>query len=233
MEENKQINTIESNIREETLAKKSEEQINKIKQEVQTLVDTSNIEKILVENEANFTYKGLKYKILQPTFEQKQEVNQKRIVKYIALLKDKNSILEKDLIELYKTRGIDIKAMDTQYESLEKDKEDYFLKLGRAVEENKEEKELIIYRDEIKKIVESQQSIMAEKSMLLDSSIESQMNVFYYVYLASMVTQKLDENNNWVKAWDSYEDFIKEKESLINLTVFYVSILSKDEMKYE
>ena len=137
-----------------------EKDIEKIKGKIQEISDLDQIENLVMSNVVEFDHKDIRYKVRKPTFREKQEVNQKRIIKYTEFLKDDKLVLEKDLIELYKKRGIDIKEMDDKQDSLNKSRNDLLLKLGKAITEKSPELDLKIYRDEINRIFSEQQELI-------------------------------------------------------------------------
>lgn len=210
--------------------KKTEEDVQKFKDSVKGIMNVDEVQHILNSNSVEFDYKNIKYKVSKPTFEQKQITNKKRIGKYLELLQDEKQLLEKDLIVLYKKRGIDIKEMDNKYNALEKEKNDLLFKLGEGIKEKKPETELDVFRKEIEKIQSIQEDILIKKTMYMDSSIETQITVFSYTFLSCLVTEKLVDNK-WIKAWKDYKEFTQEEEKLVNIIVWYVSLLFKSDLE--
>jgi len=208
---------------------KINEEVQKIKSKVQKVIDFDKIEELLMNNKVEFDYDKVKYKVVRPSFKQKQEVNEKRIEKYTLLLQNEKFLLEEDLIKLYKKRGIDIEAMNKNYDALEEQKSKLLFELGKAIKEKKPEKDLQPYRDEISKLNTQQEEIVMRKAVLLDSSIECQVNVYSYSYLAYLITEK-SVNNKWIKAWDTYDSFLNSEETLITTVVMHASLLTKNEI---
>jgi len=217
------------------------ETIEKIKKESNELLQSANISELIKNNVIEFDYLDRKYRIKKPTFEQKQKTNQERMKKFIMMLKDPTFIMEADLIKLYESRGISIKELDDNFNVLKKQREDYALKLGKALEDRVATEELEIFRKEIETIIASQSEIVMRKSILLDSSLESQINIFVYTYMAYMITEiyikgkDLGEGNKepdlgWQKAWANYDDFLKEDEELVNKTVWYSTLITRNEV---
>ena len=214
---------------------KIEEDIKKIKESVKDIIDVDKIEDLLKNNEVEFDFNEIKYKIKKPSFKQKQETNQNRIVKYTELLKavdekgEAKYLMEKDLILLYKKRGIDIHKLNKDYDDLDKQINGYMFKLGKAIKDKKSEAELKIFHNEIEKLNEKKEIMAMEKTVLLDTSIQSQIYVYSYTYLTYLVLEKL-EKEKWVKAFNNYDDFINQDERLVNMSVYYLSLLSKNEL---
>ncbi len=216
---------------EEKTVKKEIEQI---KENVKEIMNYDKVEEMLSSNELNFDFKDVKYKVKKPSFEQKLLANQKKVSKYVELLEtkdDKGNFIyksEKEMRKIYKDRGIDIDDLDKQYSSVETARNNLLLKLGKAIKDEAPDKEMQVYRDEIKLLFNRLQEISMEKAVLLDTTIESQVNIFIFTYLAFLSAEKLVEDK-WIKAWETYESFVSEEEGLVNTVVWHISLLSKDE----
>ena len=219
-----------SNIKKEIAKLDVEKDVDRMKKSIDKLIDSDMVENIITDNKIEFEYLNQKYRVSKPSFKQKTDANRKRMVKFTELLRDEQFLLEKDLRELYKKRGIDVDEMDKKFQSLEKEKKEYLNRLGKAIKDKKPDNELQIFEDEIKKIYENQQQLAMEKTILLDSTIETQVLVYTYSYLTYLLTEKyVDEK--WIQSWNSYEDFINEEESLVNVAVFNASLVSKNEIQ--
>lgn len=213
---------------------KTEEKINyanELKKSLENVIDINQIEELVNRNYSDFDYKNVKYRVKKPTFEQKQTLSVVRIKKFNELLKNDIYMFEEELIKIYKKKGVDIKELDRQVEQIDKKRNDCLFKLGLAIKDKKSESELQKYRDEIKSLFSDQQSISVKRSDYMSTSLESQLNIFAYTYLAYLATEKeiVEENSEkkWILAWSSYEQFTKEDESLINTCVYYVSLLTR------
>ena len=100
------------------------EEVKALRARINKVLELDKITELLQKNQIEFDYDGIKYRVSRPTFKHKAEVNEKRIEKYTALLQNPNIMLEKDLIALYKKRGVDIADMTKKYEALNKTRED-------------------------------------------------------------------------------------------------------------
>ncbi len=214
---------------DETKQVEIQKNIDDMKEKIKDVIDIDRVNDLIKDNKYEFEYQNIKYRVNKPNFKQKQDINNKRITKYAEMLKNDSYLLEEDLIKLYKKRGIDIKELDNQSESLSKRIRDYLLQLGKMIKENKSEDECKIIRDEIENLRIMQQEISMKRVVYLETSIESQINVFVYSYLAFITTEKLIEDK-WVLAWKNYDDFMSADETLINQLVWYSSLFSKNEI---
>ncbi len=189
------------------------------------------LESLLENNELEFEIRKIKYKIRKLNFKEKQELNRERIRKYNELLKAKDDTgkfifnTESDLIKIYKERGIDIDEMTNKFNLLAKKKDDYDLKLGQMLKENKPEIELEVFKKEIEKIKEEQKSISIKKTTLLDSTLEMQLLIFVYSYIAYLVTEKSVEDK-WVRAFNNYKEFEETDNGIIDDIIYNISLIS-------
>ena len=119
--------------------------------------------------------------------------------------------------------------MNKNYDEMEKQKSNLLFELGKAIKDKKPESVLQPYRDEISKLNTQQEEIAMRKAVLLDSSIESQINIYTYSYLAYLITEK-SVNDKWVRAWDNYDSFLNSEEALITTAVMHASLLTKNEV---
>lgn len=209
--------------------KNIEQEINDLQTKIKNALEVDKLSEMIVDNKIEFGHKGIQYRCTKPTYKHKQEANEKRIIKFSELMRDEKYMMEDTLIALYLKKGIDIKDIDAKLAVLEKQRQEYMFKLGQALKENKENSELTTYKEEIQKINLQYQEMTLKRTVYMDISLESNVNVFVYTYLAYLIVEK-KENDIWVKAWNSYEDFMNSEESLINTAVFYASFLSRIEL---
>jgi hypothetical protein len=206
-----------------------EQEIKDLRIKVTKYLEMEKVTDLLSKNVIEFDYAKDKYRVSRPTFKQKAEVNEQRIVKYIELIKNPKYVMEKDLIKIYKDRGIDIEDMDSQIKVLDDKKNALLYKLGESIKSQAQDSDLKILKDEIEKLTVAQQEISLRKIVYLDTAIESQLNVYIYTYFAFLLTEKLD-GDKWVRVWSDYDSFMNESENLINTLTFYISFVIKPEL---
>jgi len=211
--------------------KRNEKEIVGELKRLEDLGDKASVENLLENNEMEFDVRDKKYRIKKLSFKQKQELAQKRIKKYNTLLQekdDKGSFIHKtesELIELYKERGIDIDGMVKKFGVLEIKKQDYYLKLGELIKNKVPEQELEPFRKEIEKIKAEQRELSVKKTTLLDGTLEIQLLVFIYSYIAFLVTE-IKVGDKWEKAFKTYKDFENTENQLIDEIIYYVSLMT-------
>jgi hypothetical protein len=202
----------------------------KLADEMQDSINKNFVESLIKNNTIEFDYDNIKYHVRLPTFKEKQEVAKKRVEKYFALLKEKDSEgnyiykLDVDLRKLYKERGMDIDIIDNDFTALESKRRLLQEKLGQALKDNKSDMELKAYKDEIETIEKSQRELTVKKAVLLEFSLENQLLIYLYTYVTFLTTEKLVEDK-WVRVWPTYDLFEQEDEMLINRATGHISLL--------
>jgi hypothetical protein len=204
-----------------------------IQKEINDAVDVFKIEELLRSNEKEFKFKGINYKVRKPNFEEKQEAFQKRLEKYMALLKDDKYMLESDLKKLYLKKGKDLDDMQKKIESTIKERDQVMLKLGEMLKNKAPDNELIIFRKQVEEITKEINDLTIEKTNLLGPSIENQCTIHYFVYLTYLITEKEviieGKEPTWEKAWKTFDEYNKDDPKLVNKASFYASIIGGTE----
>jgi len=211
--------------------KKDEKKIKhaeKIKTDIKKSIDLNNIAELLDRNEIRFFFDGVEYRVRKATYKEKQEAYQEQVTRVTELLDKDNMMMEEILIEKYKKKGIDINKITQQMIALETQKKQYQTKLGELLKKQAKDADLKTYRDEIEKIQDEQLTLSLRKTSLLQYSIEHQAMIYVYSYLTYLILEKNESSEKaekekteekeekWVKAFNTYEDFINSKEDLVN-----------------
>ena len=203
---------------------KMEEKKEDIVSKTNDLLNLNEIEDLIKSNEKIFELNNISYRIQKPNFKQKQEVYKKRIEKYTEFLKDDKYLLEKDLKEIYKKRGIDLDLIDSDLKNRIIRRDEFMLKLGEEIKNNSPEDVLKLLKNEIELINSEIQELSIKKSMLLEVSIEQQLNIFMYTYFTYLLLEE-KEGENWVRVWDTYEEYENGNSEVINLASYYVTMM--------
>ena len=214
----------------ETKEELKNKEVQEIKDKIDNNIDIDKIDEMIRNNKLEFEYNKIKYRATIPTFKQKSELNEKKREKFLNLLKDEKNMLEEDLKKIYKKRGIDIDEINQKILALEKQKSDYLLKLGKALKEKSSDNDLEILKNEINKIAGEQTALSIQKMNLLEFSIESQILIYIYSYLAYLIIQK-NIDDKWVPAWNTWEEFENSDENLITKASFHAGMVLKNDME--
>uniref|UniRef100_A0A6M3K6R6 Uncharacterized protein n=1 Tax=viral metagenome TaxID=1070528 RepID=A0A6M3K6R6_9ZZZZ len=204
--------------------KKPEETSQDYIDKVNDLLNLNEIADLVKSNEKIFEVNNISYRIKKPSYKQRQEVYKKKMEKYIDFLKDEKYLLEKDLKILYSKRGIDIDKMNIELENKMRRRDEMMIKLGEAIKNKSGDNDLQILKREIESMNDEIQILAVEKSNLLDPSIEKQVSIFIYSYFTFVLAEKKD-GENWLKVWNTYEDYENGEQELINRFSFYTTMM--------
>lgn len=204
--------------------------VQKLQEKILSEQNEALMEEALQNNQVEFVYKNIHYRIKKPNFGQKQEVYKKKILKFSELLKDPNYMMEKDLKAQYKARGIDLDAMQDKIIALEQEKQNYQIKLGEALSNKASKDDLESLKNHIAEIQNNQIQISMTKNSYLEFCIEQQVFTYAYTFLTFLITEKKLEDGTYVRAWEKFEEFEKETEDLIREVSFYATLVMKDEL---
>jgi hypothetical protein len=186
----------------------------------------TEIEKMVKDNKIPFDIDGIKYRVRQPSFEEQKELEKHRRTKYIEFMNDDSMMFQKQWIEKYKAKGIDINAMEKKIREKEKEKNQLKIKLAQTSEEKRVDelkKEILALRGE-------QAELNIEKTDLMSFSIEDQLMLEVNSYYTYLVLEKLvevkDKGNQWIRVYKDYDEFSKSKNStLLHKAFTYVNHL--------
>jgi len=209
------------------LNQEQKEAVKTVQEQINQSLDEDFIEDVVKNNICEFTYKEIRYRVIKPNYQQKQDIYKERVKKFTSLLKDKDYSLEKDLKQTYLSRDIDIDSMTKNIKNLENKKIDLQIKLGSLLKKEASDDDCSILKKEIEDIVQEQRAIAYEKQNLLEFSIENQIILHIYNYMTYIVTEKL-VGDKWVKAFSSFEEFMSSDEDLVTKLAFLITMTNRD-----
>ena len=214
-----------------------DESIEKIKKETMKALNDEYVEEALQHKEKEFEIDGTFYKVSKPKYSMKKDTYSKRIAEHNKLLSEKddkgNFIFksEAELIKVYKERGIDIESKKIEMGNVLKKRDEMLLKLGKLLGDKAQEADLEIYKKEVEKLNSKYFDLSAEVTKLLEDTIENQTITYAYSYLAYLVTEKkVKKDSEWVKAFDSYENFVDSTPAVVNKIIFEASFILYGEL---
>lgn len=197
----------------------------RIVSEMEKETELSRIEELIKDNRIVFKHNDNHYRVRLLNLAEKEELDMLRRKKFGQLIKDKDILLEKDLIVQYKERGISIEEIDEQVKKNEAEDFDLQLKLGEAISKNEGETILKAYKEQIENLRIKNQVLKAQKTLMLQFSLENQL----LNYVSQIITfLSLDELKDgvWQRMFNTLEDFQNYlDESLINQAGQYSMIL--------
>jgi hypothetical protein len=196
----------------------------KIAKQYEETSELLNAESMIKDNKIEFFIEDKKYRVRLLNLAERNELDNLRRKKFGQLIQDKDILMEKDLIKQYKERGIDLVDLDDQINKLNAQEFDLQIKLGEAISKNNGEVILNTYKENIDELQQKKNTITAQKSLLLEYSLENQLlsyvyQVFTYLSLEEFV------NETWKRKFNTFVEFEKSLEDKIVTTAAQYSIL--------
>lgn len=196
----------------------------KIAKQYEETSELLNAESMIKDNKIEFFIEDKKYRVRLLNLAERNELDNLRRKKFGQLTQDKDILMEKDLIKQYKERGIDLVDLDDQINKLNAQEFDLQIKLGEAISKNNGEVILNTYKENIDELQQKKNTITAQKSLLLEYSLENQLlsyvyQVFTYLSLEEFV------NETWKRKFNTFVEFEKSLEDKIVTTAAQYSIL--------
>ena len=198
---------------------------NKIVTDMAKELELDRVNELIKDNRIPFEYNDKKYRVKLLNLAEKEELDLLRRKKFGQLIKDKDILLEKDLIVQYKERGINIDEIDDQIKKVYAEDINLQIKLGEAISKNEGAPILKEYEDQIKELRIKKQILNTQRNLLLTFCLENQL----LNYVSQIITYlSLDElkDGTWQRMFQSLEDFqTYEDEELINKAGTYSMFL--------
>lgn len=213
---------VTSKDKEEVKLTLAQEQV--VKNSIKQSIDLTRIEEFLSHNSLEFEFEDKRYRVRKLSYKEKQMAYEKQVEKVTELLSNDKYDMEEVLKMKYKKKGVDIDAMDKQVLTLETKKQQYQMKLGELLAKKAKDSDLQVFKDEISRISEEQLGINIRKTNLLQYSVEQQALVYVYSFLTFLITEKY-ENDVWVKAFNTFDDFLNASEDLINKASAHATLI--------
>jgi hypothetical protein len=198
-----------------------EEEAKKIVDDMNESNELALMEEMIKNNKIEFEYEDKKYRIRMLNLKEKEELDLLRRKKFGQLIQDKDILLEKDLIKIYKDRGIDIEEIDNEIKDLIKKELDLELQLGESISKKDSENVLKMYKEKILQVRYQKAILSSRKVLFLEFSLENQL----FNYVAQVITYlSLDvfEDDEWKRMFETLDKFQSySDEKLINKAGVY------------
>ena len=200
-------------------------QAEKIVADMEKEIELSRIEELIRDNKITFEYKEKKYRVRMLNLKEKEELDMLRRRKFGQLIKDKDILLEKDLIVQYKERGINIDEIDDQIKKVNAENMELQFKLGEAISKNEGQVILKEYENQIQGLIIKKQVLNTHRNLLLTFCLENQL----LNYVAEIITYlSLDELKDgvWQRMFETLDTFqTYTDEGLVNKAGQYSMLL--------
>ncbi|KKM96145.1 hypothetical protein LCGC14_1181050 [marine sediment metagenome] len=201
--------------------KNREESIRELTKQLKEIEDIAEMENLIKDNVIAFKFEEINYRIRKPSPQEKRDINDKRRIKYLELLKDDKYMLKEQWIEVYKKKGVNIREIDEKLIALQNKHEILLLQLATVDSKGAVED----LKNDIIDIKEQQTAISFRKSELLQYSLEDVLDEYLRTYSAYLVLEK-EEKKEWIKAFKAYEDFMGQKDDkLFARALYFLNVL--------
>jgi len=178
--------------------------------------ELAKAEQLVVDNKIEFEYKDKIYRVRLLLLKEKEELYMLKLSKFGQLIKNKDILMEKDLIKIYAERGINIEDLTENIKKLNAEIDDLKLSLGEAIEKSEAEIILKNYEEKINTLKQSQQLLIIQKSNYLTTSLESQLENYEAQFITYLTLEFLNEDK-WERVFKTFDEFSNcEDEALIN-----------------
>jgi hypothetical protein len=197
--------------------KLNDEEVMKIAKKIREDSEKNITEDMIKNNYIEIPFKDKKYRVRLLNPKEKRELASFKSRRFTELLGDKNILLEKDLIALYKERGMDItKEFDDKTTKLNAQEHELRLKNGEAVAKDSGETAMKTYEEQIEEIELEKAILQARRSILLEVSLENQLTNSVAEYI-TYLSLEVWEDTDWKRLFNSFEEFENYKEpALLN-----------------
>lgn len=207
----------------------SKEEAKKVAEQLKEVADIAEVEEMIKNNEIQFDYKKVKYRVRRPNYGEKRQLYDFRTKEFNKMLMNSDYKLEKELREIYQSRGINIIEIEKEMRRIQKKITDNLFKAGKEIADKEPSDKLLqSMKKENEELNEQLKTLSIQKTSLLESSIESQLESKSYFFLAYLLTEKevkKDKKTEWKSVWESFEELQKDDEVLVNRAAFYSSLI--------
>jgi hypothetical protein len=196
----------------------------RIVKEMNESIELSKVEELIKDNKISFEHDSKQYRVRLLNLKEKEELDLLRRKKFGQLIKDKDILLEKDLIIQCKERGIDIDKSDEEFKNLEAEELDLQLKLGEALAKNEGDSIFQNYGEQIKEIRIKKQILNTRKTLLLAYSLENTL-LNYTTQLITYLSLDILEGEDYKRMFSSLEEFQTYKDEQLIIKAGSYSII--------
>jgi len=195
--------------------------------EVKKILDTMSeeyqidkVSELIKDNKIEFEFEEKQYRVRLLNAKEKDELDMVRRRKFGQLLKDKDILLEKDLIIAYQEKGIDIEDLDSKIKNLNAQIEAQNYKLGEALAKSPGDSILNTYKKEIINLTYKLHELTIQRGHLLEYSLENHLQNFV-AQAISYLCLDIKVEDKWVRAFDKLDTFMEQDDRLVNLVAMY------------
>jgi hypothetical protein len=197
-----------------------DDEVKRILDEMQETYQVDRVAELIKDNKIEFEFEGNQYRVRLLNAKEKDELDMIRRRRFGQLLKDKDILLEKDLIIAYQEKGINIEEIDEQIKKLNAELGTQNYKLGEALVKTPGDTILKTYKIEIVSLTYRLDELNIQRNHLLEYSLENHLQIFI-AQAISYLCLDIKLEDKWIRAFKNLDTFMSQDDKLINLVGLY------------
>jgi hypothetical protein len=197
-----------------------DEEVKKILDEMQESYQIDKVAELIRDNKIEFEFEEKQYRVRLLNSKEKDELDMIRRRKFGQLLRDKDILLEKDLIIAYKEKGVDIEDLDSKIRNINAQIDAQNYKLGEALSKSPGDAILKTYKEEVIKLTYKLHELTIQRGHLLEYSLENHLQNFV-AQAISYLCLDIKVEDKWVRAFGTLDEFMSQDDRLVNLVAMY------------
>ena len=191
----------------------SPERMVQIKNLLKDIQVTSGNSSVIQDNKLLFVFKGDQYRIIMPNQLDLDGAEKAQNQLQLQLIQEEGNVTRRNLIKILKEKqNIDIKELEKDKNKYRQELQDALLELAVVSSDDHKKIEEIKLKKE--KIEEKFMEVTIEVIEMLASCIEEQCKSQFYKFLAYSCTEKSNDNKEFQKVWNTFDNFLKDNSGL-------------------
>lgn len=196
----------------------------KVEKNILDKQELSFLEELIKQNSLEFELNGKKYRLRRPTISEKNEIYQKKMIKFYELLNDPKWQSVEQIIKSLKEKGIDLNRLEKEIEIKIKEKEDAQIELAKTINEESRER----YKNLVSEKDEELNNLVNKKLSYLSFSLEHYLDYYIKTYSIYIISEEF-KDNKYQKIFNNYEEFINSNDvELIKSLTYRINVLIYD-----
>jgi enoyl reductase-like protein len=189
--------------------------------------ELEELEQMLKNNVIEWKEDGLIYRVRKPNFSEQNELRKAKVKRHNELRNDTNYKYEKQLIKEFEKNGVSISNIINRQLEINRKIEELQLQLAKLGSEKEAEvKAITDYKIQIYELQTERNNLALEKMEYLSDSIETELMIFINSFTCALVLEQKESGGDWVKVFNSYEEFVNSKnDKLLEKASYYLSLI--------
>lgn len=147
-----------------------------------------------------------------PTAQEQYEAKLEKTREFNKFLANPEYLTKKEIVELYKSRGQDVKMYQEEITKTRNELNKEFLALAKIMNDKKKKEKIAELSEKIKSLRIEIQELVSKETTMFENSIESLVELReHYALIARCTEKKVGEE--YVRLYASTEEFVNDKET--------------------